>query len=896
MSDSDPDREPIDILAEEFAERCRRGENPSISEYVEKHADLADEIQNLFPSVAMIEGVKQGDQSGGKHLPPFPPQEAKQLGDYRIVREIGRGGMGIVYEAEQQSLGRRVAMKVLPAGVLSTPEQIRRFQREAQAAARLHHTNIVPVFGVGEQDGVHYYVMQFIDGRGLDDILAESSGAQPKDAAQASALATASGTPSYWHVAADVGRQAADALQYAHARGTLHRDVKPANLLLDAAGAVWVTDFGLAKLAEEEDLTQPGDIVGTLRYMAPEQFKGEADARSDVYALGLTLYEMLTLRPAYEETDRSRLIQRVMREAPLSPRKLNKAIPADLETVVLKAIAREPSRRYQTAGELAEDLSRFIDGRPIIARKTSSAERAWLWCRRNPAVSALGAAAVASLVVGAVAGWVGYVKARQALAGESRQLKETQAQRQRAETNLGLAIDAFDKVFEHFAPGRLDSSLTPDAEEGPTFQPVVSTRDAAVLENLLGFYSRFAEENRGSPALQAEIAKAHRRMAQIHNQLGQFEDAHVSCRAALNAYERLAGTVGSPGPDPLAKADLHIEQGFALQMTGQHKEARDAYKEALQILEGQANAAPDRLDLKLAIAKTHQRLGSIPSGGRGGRGGKGGRRSLGDPEASTRTALSILRKLVVVQPQNPRYRHALALAHRNLAVLYAQRGRIDDAETEIRQAVEILEQLAKASPSVPAYSYDLVITCTLGPSYVRTPHRRRRGPHEQWVRRHRTALATAKQLAASHPNVPTYLAALGRAHLVLGETLLEQRRRTEAEAELNGSVKILGSLIDQELWASTYLHDYMKAAQALARLLQKKGQARRAGELLSKRIHAIEGALMSGPRRRREWGALAKQHGELATVLARLGKAAEADRARGKAELIRAQQDSRNDR
>jgi len=149
---------------------------------------------------------------------------------------------------------------------------------------------------------------------------------------------------------------------------------------------------------------------------------------------------------------------------------------------------------------------------------------------------------------------------------------------------------------------------------------------------------------------------------------------------------------------------------------------------------------------------------------------------------------------------------------------------------------------------------------------------------------------------ANHPNVPAYLAALGRAHLVLGETLLEQRRRTDAEAELNGAVKILGSLIDQELWASTYLYDYMKATQALARLLQKKGEARRAGELLSKRADAIEGVLMSGPQRRREWSTLAKQYQELATVLARLGEAAEADRARGKAELIRAQQDGRSDR
>ncbi len=465
-------------LAEEFLDRYRKGQRPALREYIEKHPELAGEIREVFPAMAMMENIAladeslEGDATGDLPSRPLPPLE--QLGDYRIVREVGRGGMGVVYEAEQVSLGRHVALKVLPPQMLRDARTRRRFEREARAAAKLHHTNIVPVFGVGEQGETPYYVMQFIQGQGLDSVLEElkrlragggAAGARTEpasstvgrdasaadvarslltgrldarptegpavgdahdpaetdgsDADRASSLSSSSLSlpgdeaargkarrQTYWQGIARIGVQVADALAYAHAQGIVHRDIKPSNLLLDTQGIVWVTDFGLAKADDQQDLTNTGDILGTLRYMPPEAFGGKVDSRGDVYALGLTLYEMLAFRPAFDEKERGRLVKQVTGEAPPPLHRLNPEVPRDLETIVQKAIEREPSHRYASASELADDLRRFVDDEPIRARRTSPAERLVRWARRNPAIAALGC--VVALLLLAAMGGLGY--------------------------------------------------------------------------------------------------------------------------------------------------------------------------------------------------------------------------------------------------------------------------------------------------------------------------------------------------------------------------------------------------------------------------------------------------------------------------------------------------------
>jgi serine/threonine protein kinase/WD40 repeat protein len=439
--------DPIEELADDFVERYRRGERPALTDYTTKHPELAERIRALFPTLVAIEEVGplgEGEAISSARKVPGDSKIPEHLGEYRIVREVAHGGMGVVYEAVQESLGRHVALKVLPFHAALSPTYLERFRREAQSVARLHHTNIVPVFGVGEHGGLHYYAMQFIQGLGLDAVLRElrqlrqSDGKAPsspsaggdgeksahsalcltiasglltgRNAAQDSPLTTNDSPPAehspltvagdkseltsqsetqYFRSVARVGVQVAEALDYAHQQGVIHRDIKPSNLLLDTCGTVWVTDFGLAKAADTDELTTPGDIVGTVRYMAPERFRGVTEARSDVYSLGATLYEMLTLRPPFEDADRLRLIDRVTNEDPLPPRKHDGLIPRDLETIVLKAIDKDPRERFRSAAQFAEELRLFLADRPLQIRRSSWRERAWRWCRRNPLVAAM---------------------------------------------------------------------------------------------------------------------------------------------------------------------------------------------------------------------------------------------------------------------------------------------------------------------------------------------------------------------------------------------------------------------------------------------------------------------------------------------------------------------------
>jgi serine/threonine protein kinase len=453
MSQLNAERNTLEVLAEDFAARYRRGEHPALSEYIAAHPELAGEIRELFPTLVMMEELAPSDNESSippNAIPTEPPRLS--LGDYRILREIGRGGMGVVYEAEQLSLGRRVALKVLRYAVADGMVR-QRFHREARAAAQLHHTNIVPVFEVGENQDDCWYAMQLILGQGLDQIIEElrqqrippSGGRQTPeyrktqgtdaphsdsrrfagqltqslvsgqfaspdlntstpppassqtflDASGSTRLASRSELSAidspggqFYRSVARIGRQAAEALAYAHARGIIHRDIKPSNLLLDTAGVVWITDFGLAK-TQDSNLTTTGDIVGTLRYMAPERFKGEGDERADVYGLGLTLYELLVLRPAFESLDRLELIDRIKNLEPARPRNVDRRIPRDLETIILTASHKEAKRRYQTAEAMAEDLRRFLANEPIKAKRTNQLARLRLWSRRHPALAAL---------------------------------------------------------------------------------------------------------------------------------------------------------------------------------------------------------------------------------------------------------------------------------------------------------------------------------------------------------------------------------------------------------------------------------------------------------------------------------------------------------------------------
>jgi len=525
---ADSDEDLFDVVAAEFLARRRRGEHPSLEEYAERYPEFAAEIRELFPTMLAIERMKVVKEHSSDGRASLGARQLTRLGDFRIIREVGRGGMGIVYEAEQESLDRRVALKVLPPNALLDESHVRRFHREARTAAALHHTNIVPVFGVGEAEGLHFYVMQLIDGAPLDRLFLGSD-QQRLDPRRA----------------ADLIRRIALAVQYAHDHKTLHRDIKPANILLDRNDDVWITDFGLAQ-ALERDETASDHLGGTLRYMAPERFRGQCDEPSDQYALGITLYELVAGARAFDGVSSGALLQRIVEQEPTPIRALAPETPRDLQTIIEKAIAKSPAHRYRSVGEFAADLRNFLDGRPILARPISAPERLWRWCLRNRPLAASLASVALLLVVVAGMATLGYYRARrlnrnleQTLTQRNEALTQEQAAREResialtnernarsqerrareaAEALSRLALEGLDQVFDEFAPtapytvalpvAGMGDGAPDDGGEGLLLPPQtsVSPQVAGALERLLPLYQRLADETAQDPRVRLRAA------------------------------------------------------------------------------------------------------------------------------------------------------------------------------------------------------------------------------------------------------------------------------------------------------------------------------------------------------------------------------------------------------
>jgi serine/threonine protein kinase len=405
-------------LVERLSARLEAGALVDWEELDREYPDHATELRRLLPTLQRLAELSRGPSvivpDGESHLPG-------ELGDYRIIREIGRGGMGIVYEAEQMSLRRRVALKVLPFASLLDSQHLQRFKNEALAAASLDHPHVVKVYAVGCERGVHFIAMQYIDGRTLADLIRERrDGPKAAHVGGQEATCTFVGEPTetgstrspasrsnphtpldydYIERVTQWGIDAAEALEHAHSLGIVHRDIKPGNLLVDGQGEIYIADFGLAKVANAPGVTTAGDLLGTVRYMSPEQAEAQhdlVDHRADIYSLGATLYEVLTLTPVFDGLDRHAILSRIATVDPTAPRKVDRRIPRDLETVIVKTLEKDSSQRYQSAIELAGDLKRFLIHEPIRAKPPAFVPRVAKWARRNRA--AVWSAAAAFMV------------------------------------------------------------------------------------------------------------------------------------------------------------------------------------------------------------------------------------------------------------------------------------------------------------------------------------------------------------------------------------------------------------------------------------------------------------------------------------------------------------------
>ena len=387
----------------------------------------------------------------------MPDLIGKPLGDFEIVRELGRGGMGVVYEARQMSLNRRIALKVLSGGLGLTAKAVQRFRREAEAAAKLHHTNIVPVYATGEEDGTHFYAMELIDGPSLDHVIRQmrapsveqdhlaQTGPYFANAGDTGAMALTSSSlgsgSGYFDAVARMIAEVADALEYAHQQGVIHRDIKPSNLLLSQTGRLSVNDFGLARMLEQPGMTMTGEFVGTPAYMSPEQITAgriPLDHRTDIYSLGATLYELLTLEPPHKGASREQVLAQIVQKEPKSPRRIRKNLPRDLETICLKCLEKDPDRRYQTAGQLAEDLRRYVNRFAISARRAGPLTKLKKWTKRHPGVAVLvGCLLVAVLTTGFFA-WQVHEAEQQRLAEERIREQQALSERRRAVIERGM--------------------------------------------------------------------------------------------------------------------------------------------------------------------------------------------------------------------------------------------------------------------------------------------------------------------------------------------------------------------------------------------------------------------------------------------------------------------------
>jgi serine/threonine protein kinase/Flp pilus assembly protein TadD len=736
---------------QEYLAELEAGRRPDRQQFLDRYPGIADALAECLDALEFMHTAAPSAWPVGDSPQPSAATlyAGTPLGDFRILREIGRGGMGVVYEAEQVSLGRHVALKVLPFAATLDPRQLQRFKNEAQAAAHLHHTNIVPVHYVGCERGVHFYAMQHIDGQSLaalirelrllDGVPAAAEGSSAGGAlaltslpgpagphsppaettpGAAAALATERSTkhPSYLRTVASLGVQAAEALEFAHELGVVHRDIKPANLLVDARGHLWITDFGLAHCQGNPGLTMTGDLVGTLRYMSPEQAlarRGQVDHHTDIYSLGVTLYELLTLEPAFAGQDRQELLQQIALAEPRPPRRLNRAIPVELETIVLKAMARNPQERYASAQELADDLKRFLEDRPIRARRPTLLERAARWSRRHRSVVVTAVVLLVLAVLG--------------LAVSTALIWREQA---RAEARSQQARRAVDEMYTEVAEQWLDQ------------EPHMEEVQRRFLLKALRFYEEFAAEQHGrDPAVRLAQATAYRRVGDIQQKMGEQARAEGAYGRALALARQLADDFPAEPAYRELLAGCQHKLGVCFSGVKRFHQAERAYRQAVALRQKLVAESPNSLEYQCDLAVSLGNLGRVLH-------------SRGRPdeaERAYRRALDLLHKLVGRRPEEPRYQDQLGAALNNLAELLGGRGDAAQDQRLLEQAARHQWAALEGRPRRAIYRIHLANhLARLGRTLMRLEE------YAKADKAYRQAIALCEKLADDFPKVPDH--------------------------------------------------------------------------------------------------------------------------------------------
>lgn len=805
------DRELADVLDAYLL--SLEGNTPlDVDRLAAQHPRIAEDIHAFVASIDMLHGATQAISppirtnktvSPPVDHQPNPRHSEKRLGDFEIGPEIGRGGMGVVYEATQISLQRKVALKVLPFAAMWDHKQIARFQNEAQAAAQLQHANIVPVFAVGQERGVHFYAMQLIQGRSLDQILNElrreaDIDALPSQQCLISTMAAestlqlelssehAAGQSRYCRAIAGLGIQAANALQYAHECGVVHRDVKPSNLLVDHRNKLWITDFGLARVKNSPGVTVTGDVVGTLRYMSPEQATGTqvlVDPRTDIYSLGATLYELLTLRPAFPGEDRHGVLQAIANEEPVPPRMIDPAIPVDLETIVLQAMAKSRDERYPAAQQLADDLNRFLEGKPTLARRPTLTDRAAKWIRRHRVVVSLAAMFLFALAMVSTTGAILL----------SREHARKQAALATAEANFEQARDVVNRFGGQFAQ---------ELAKLPGSEPL----RMAVLADTLSYYQKFIARAAGDPALKSDLATTHFHSGTIASQLGDQQQAEQSFQQAAQLFAELAEASHQPGEHRQQQATAL--NNLALLYAGQGKLdlAHSRYNTAIKLQSSVvASDHPPPAATRL-LAELYTNRGLLE-------------RQYGDAAAARKSltrAIAQLEKIVAATPEDDKARHALAMAFNNRSFV-EQSSHWAAAEQSCRRAVELFEELAEVEadnqPVANATRADLAL------SYNNLAAiRGHLGKDPEAIAAFRRAVQLQEQLVRQAPGVVQFRSDLAITWNNLAQALARQGDNSEADKAYDRAQELFTELV------SDYPQD-IRYQSSLAGVLNNRGMA-----------------------------------------------------------------------
>jgi tetratricopeptide (TPR) repeat protein/predicted Ser/Thr protein kinase len=774
--------------------------------------------------------------------------EKMEVPGYEILGELGRGGMGVVYKAKQTGLKRTVALKMVLAGGHASESGIARFKAEAEAVARFQHPNIVQIYEIGEHEGRPYFSMEFVDGGSLHGKL----GGNPQPVRESAEMLTV----------------LARGIHAAHVAGIVHRDLKPANILLAKDGTPKVTDFGLAKqLDEASQLSQTGDVMGTPSYMAPEQAAGrvkQIGPPADVYALGAILYEMLTGRPPFKSETAMDTMLQVLYADPVPPSFLRAKLPRDVETICMKCLQKDPAQRYATALALADDLQRFLDDKPIVARPVSAAVRTWKWVKRHPALT--GGMAVVALAGASMLGMSAYYnfhlraknieiygknveisklndgleESNQALTKESaevhRQMNIAEERRKLAEANFQDAMRA------------VRSLLTEVAENDLLNSPSMDSTRKRLLAKALQLQKDFLQKRTDDPEVRHQVGQAHQLFGYIHGRLGDLSEAEKNFQQGITQLRRLAEQYPQPPDYRRHLALCYFQLGELYRTQEQLKKAEDAYLEARKLQEGLTTPAPGTPHDRWRLSRTLNDLGHLyrkeyrfneartvyekaldlqeklvqedPVNADFAEDCAGSNNDLaivlkllGDPKAEKRydAAIESLEKLVTKEEKVERYRRKLAAAHTNRGNLLLDL-KPDIAESDYKAAILHWNKLHKDFAQVPLYHFELANARNSQAALLAKSKESRK----KAVEAYHTALQEFKELVEENPGVAMYRSCRGATLDNLADVLVRMNQVKEAREKLQEAMPFHQEALKSNEREPTYLRFLRNHYSALA--------------------------------------------------------------------------------